>query len=103
MDDMKKLLKEEMKKPFLALKFLAIFSLKMLALWFLRMVLWVFFFCLPVVMFLFSSFHAATENLREKTEEIRPAGSKSQAKPINLRTLQYDLRYWKGKFERWIR
>jgi len=105
--DIKKFLKEEISNPLQALKFTALFSLKFIALWFLRLILWIFFFFLPVILFLMFGAHYTTEIMRKKDQEIVQVQQKhgsvtSQAEsPFwSLKSLSYDLRYWKRELEK---
>jgi len=108
--DTKNFLKEEIRKPLVALKFTAIFSLRFLALWCLRFILWIFFFFLPVVLFFMFGFHFTTEKVRKKTQEAAQVQPREESiapqsgNPFwSFKSLSYDLRYWKRELEKWGR
>ena len=58
-------LKDEFKKPLKALKAVLKTGLRWILLLVLRSVLWLIFFLLPILIFLFASFHWVTEKARE--------------------------------------
>src|SRR3989338_4760426 len=94
----------EIRKPLEALKLTVIFSIQFLALLFLRVVLWMIFFLLPIGLLLLLAFHTVTHQVKRmipnhldssNLQEARPLQGKSASvNPLNLKAMNDDLRFW---------
>ena len=105
-------LREEMLKPIRALKGTVILLIKLTILAILRTFLWWIFFLLPLIAASAFGFHALTGKARSMKAErsyhaqastqnsTQAAESSAALSAFNLKTLSYDLRFWKHELER---
>lgn len=110
MSQAKDFLLAEIRRPMVAFGNMARWIVKEVALYALRLILWILFFVLPSFFFTFLGFHWVTNKVREEiAKATSPPGLVSQAPfqsetPLAdlsaLRTLSRDLKFWLREFER---
>ena len=105
-------MKEEVKKPIVVLKKTAILCLKFAALSLLRLVIWAFFFLLPIIVLFFFALHWVTDKARSNlgtaspvhtVDEPASASTDLRSIPFGLRTLTRDIKFWVSELERFKR
>ncbi len=100
----------EIRKPIEALKTTLVVTIEFLALLFLRLVLWFFFFLLPVALLFSLAFHMVTHQVKRlvpnnaassNPPEVSPLQGRSVShNPLNLQAINEDVRFWLRELER---
>ena len=107
MSNVRQFLKDEIKKPVIALQRAVRFTVKFLLILIARSILWCFLFYLPILSLLLFCFHLATEKVRKEDErgmvQYRRTSSSPYPNPTPnffvLRSLGQDLRFWISEFQ----
>ena len=104
------LLIDEIRKPIEAFKITLIFLIQFLALLFLRLVLWLAFFLLPIVFLFLTLFHLATNQAKKELDNRNTPLSPSvsvvnplkniRSQVLSFQSIDEDVRFWLNQLKR---